>query len=160
MPIAAKGRSERREAIRQILQSRPAATQQQLVAALRARGLGATQSSISRDLRELGVVKTAKGYELAAHEDGGEQELAAVADLLRDVQPAGPYLVVIRTAIGAAQRVALALDRSAWPEIVGNVGGDDTVFTATPGAAAQKSLVARIHRIAGRPKHASRQLHE
>ena len=152
MPVTARGQAERREAIRQILLSRPAATQRQLVSALEARGLGATQSSISRDLRELGVVKTTRGYELARREQAGEDELAAVADLLRDVQPAGPHLVVIKTAIGAAQRVALALDRSAWPEIVGNVGGDDTVFTATQGAAAQRSLVARIGRIANRAK--------
>jgi transcriptional regulator of arginine metabolism len=149
VPVTARGQSERRDAIRQILLSQPAATQQQLVAALNARGLDATQSSISRDLRELGAVKTPRGYELAGSTSGSEQEFAAVADLLRDLKTAGPHLVVIKTAIGAAQRVALALDRSQWPEIVGNVGGDDTVFTATPNGAAQRSLLAKINRIAG-----------
>lgn len=148
VPVTAKGQSERRDAIRQMLLSRPAATQQQLVAALNARGLDATQSSISRDLRELGAIKTSRGYELTGTESGSEHEFAAVADLLRDLQTAGPHLVVIKTAIGAAQRVALALDRSSWPEIVGNVGGDDTVFTATPNGTAQRSLLARINRIA------------
>jgi transcriptional regulator of arginine metabolism len=56
--------------------------------------------------------------------------------------------LVIRTAIGAAQRVALALDRSDWPEMVGNIGGDDTVFVATESALAQKKLIARIERSA------------
>jgi transcriptional regulator of arginine metabolism len=149
VPVTASGPSERREAILQILLSRPAATQQQLVAALNARGLDATQSSISRDLRELGAIKTPRGYELAAANPDGEDELAAVAELLRDQKTAGPHLVVIRTAIGAAQRVALALDRSNWPEIVGNVGGDDTVFTATSNGTAQRRLLARINRIAG-----------
>lgn len=153
MPVTARGRSERRDAIRQILLSRPAATQQQLVAALNARGLDATQSSISRDLRELGAVKTSRGYELGGDAAGGEDEIAAVADLLRELQTAGPHLLVIKTAIGAAQRVALALDRSRWPEIVGNVGGDDTVFAATPNGTAQRSLLARINRIAGRARH-------
>ncbi len=60
--------------------------------------------------------------------------------------PAGSNLVVIRTAIGAAQRVALALDRSQWPEMVGNIGGDDTVFVATDSAAGQRTLIARIDR--------------
>ncbi len=95
-------------------------------------------------------MKTPQGYELpgAAAEHGNE--LAQVAQLLRDMAPAGPHLLVIKTAIGAAQRVALALDRSNWPEIVGNVGGDDTVFTATASAAAQRALLGRIHRASGR----------
>ena len=159
MPVTARGQSERRDAIRQILLSRPAATQQQLVAALNARGLDATQSSISRDLRELGAIKTARGYELAGSAAESEDEIAAVADLLRDLQTAGPHLVVIKTAIGAAQRVALALDRSNWPEIVGNVGGDDTVFTATPNGTAQRSLLARINRIAAGARRSPRALH-
>lgn len=150
MPLAAREQSRRREAIRQILLSRPAATQQQLVAALAASGFRATQSSVSRDLRELGAAKTNRGYELPRPEAASDDELRAVGDLLRDVATAGPHLVVIRTAIGAAQRVALALDRSAWPEIVGNVGGDDTVFTATRNAAAQRSVLARINRFAKR----------
>ena len=50
------------------------------------------------------------------------------------------------TAIGAAQRVALALDRSGWPEMVGNIGGDDTVFVACDTATNQKILIAKIER--------------
>ena len=60
------------------------------------------------------------------------------------MSPAGPNLLVIKTAIGAAQRVALALDRCGWPEIVGNIGGDDTVFAATATAADQRNLLTRI----------------
>ena len=70
------------------------------------------------------------------------------AELLRKISPAGPNLLVIQTAIGAAQRVALALDRCAWPEMIGNIGGDDTVFVATESALAQKNLIARIERSA------------
>jgi transcriptional regulator of arginine metabolism len=81
---------------------------------------------------------------------GGDSEVSSVADLLRNLSPAGPNLLVIKTAIGAAQRVALALDRCGWPEIVGNVGGDDTVFTATATAAAQRALLQKIYRAAGR----------
>ena len=58
----------------------------------------------------------------------------------------GRNLTVIRTAIGAAQRVALALDRSNWPEMIGNIGGDDTVFVASDSAAGQKILIAKIER--------------
>ncbi len=118
--------------------------------ALTSQGFHATQSSVSRDLRDLGAAKTGNGYVLPPGEAGGEEEIASVADLLRDLNPAGPNLLVIRTAIGAAQRVALALDRCGWPEIVGNVGGDDTVFTATATAGAQRALLRKITRAAGR----------
>jgi len=135
---------QRREAIREMLQQGPARNQQALVAKLLAAGFGATQSSISRDLRELGVIKTGQGYELPGGNKDDDEQLAAVADLLRNVQPAGPNLLIVKTAIGAAQRVALAFDRSNWPEIIGNIGGDDTVFVATESASAQKTLITRI----------------
>ena len=70
----------------------------------------------------------------------------SITEFLREITPAGPNLTVIKTAIGAAQRVALALDRSAWPEVVGNIGGDDTVFVASDSAASQKILIAKIER--------------
>jgi len=146
MPNTQQVQSERREAIRELLRGGPAETQQSVVAALRSQGFDATQSSVSRDLRELGAIKTASGYELGTSTASSDDEVAQVADLLRSMSPAGPNLLVIKTAIGAAQRVALALDRSDWPEIVGNVGGDDTVFVATTSAAAQRNLITRIDR--------------
>ena len=146
MPNSHQAQSKRREAIRRLLENGPAGNQQSVVAALLAQGFEATQSSVSRDLRELGAIKTSSGYELETSASDSDDEVAEVADLLRGLKPAGPNLLVIKTAIGAAQRVALALDRSGWPEIVGNVGGDDTVFTATTSAAAQRNLLARIDR--------------
>lgn len=148
MPNSSENQSQRRDAIRQLLQQRPAQTQQSLVEALVAEGLVATQSGVSRDLRELGAVKTARGYELPGVDETAEKQMADIAALLRKISPAGPNLLVIRTAIGAAQRVALALDRCDWPEMVGNIGGDDTVFVATDSALAQKNLIARIERSA------------
>ena len=138
----------RREAIRQLLLQRPAATQGSLVAALHDAGYTATQSSVSRDLRELGAIKTAAGYELPTGSQDDDEQFAAVAELLRTFQPAGPNLLVVKTAIGAAQRVALAFDRCNWPEVVGNIGGDDTVFVATESGMAQKNLITRIERAA------------
>lgn len=146
MPHSSEEQVLRRETIRQLLQSGPAGTQQALVEELNERGLVATQSSVSRDLKELGAIKTAEGYELPERETGDGDELRAVAEFLRGATPAGPNLLVIRTAVGAAQRVALALDRSEWPEMVGNIGGDDTVFIATDSAASQKILLAKISR--------------
>lgn len=150
MPLPAQTRTDRRETLRRLLAKHPATTQQALVDALTSAGYVATQSSVSRDLKDLGAVKTASGYELPRAAADAEDEVAQVASLLRNLQPAGANLLVIKTAIGAAQRVALALDRSRWPEIIGNVGGDDTVFTATPNAHAQRALIARINRATGR----------
>jgi transcriptional regulator of arginine metabolism len=150
MPNSHDIQLDRRQAIRQLLNTGPAATQQSLVDALLAQGFIATQSSVSRDLREIGAIKTSSGYTLPDRAVSGDEELAQVAELLRDLKGAGPNLLVVRTAIGAAQRVALALDRCGWPEIVGNVGGDDTVFTATTSAAAQRNLIARIGRATSR----------
>jgi transcriptional regulator of arginine metabolism len=146
MPISAKSQQERQDAIRAILATGPAATQQLLVDELIGRGFDATQSSVSRDLKVIGAIKTNAGYELVADVADGGREISGVAALLRGMEPAGPNLLVIRTAIGAAQRVALALDRCGWPEIVGNIGGDDTVFTATPSATAQRMLINKIER--------------
>ena len=145
MPNSPEIQSERQNAIRQILESGPAGTQRSLVDALIAKGFDATQSSVSRDLRELGAVKTADGYELPGG-PSNDNEVANVSGLLREIETAGPNLTVIKTAIGAAQRVALALDRSGWPEMVGNVGGDDTILVATKNASGQRSLLKKIER--------------
>ena len=144
MPPASQEQLQRRAAIRDLLTQGPAATQAWLVRALEDRGFGATQSSVSRDLRELGAIKTAAGYELPTDQSVDDAQVLAVADLLRSVQPAGSNLLVIHTGIGAAQRVALALDRSGWPGMVGTIAGDDTIFVATESAHAQKNLLARI----------------
>jgi transcriptional regulator of arginine metabolism len=147
MPNSPQDQLQRRETIRQLLLQAPASTQQQLVDELNERGHVATQSSVSRDLKDLGAIKTHQGYELPAADAPLGEELTGVAEFLRSVTPAGPNLTVIRTAIGAAQRVALALDRSGWPEMIGNIGGDDTVFVASGSAASQKILIAKIERV-------------
>ncbi|MEE8237394.1 MAG: hypothetical protein V3S67_03685, partial [Gammaproteobacteria bacterium] len=120
--------------------------QTELVQLLRAAGVHATQSSVSRDLKEMGAAKLNSGYSLPEllHRDN-EQQLTAVAEFVRDIRPAGPNLLVVITAIGAAQRVALTLDRLDWPEIVATLSGDDTIFIATTGAAQQRRLRSRLH---------------
>ena len=144
MPPTSEEQLQRRDAIRDLLLQQPAETQASLVRALGRLGLAATQSSVSRDLKEIGAIKTAHGYELPASNDPGDEQFAAIAELLRSITPAGSNLLVIRTAIGAAQRVALTLDRSGWPGMVGTIAGDDTIFVATASAHAQKNLITRI----------------
>lgn len=150
MPVTVQNQLDRRDAIRRLLESGPVANQQWLVDALSEQGLEATQSSVSRDLRELGAVKTASGYELLADAAVASRGIDEVAAMIRAARPAGAHLLVITTAVGAAQRVALELDRSGWPEIVGTVAGDDTIFVATSSADRQRVLRSRLDSEAGR----------
>ena len=143
MPNSAQEQAQRRAMLRELLLHGPANTQKTLVAALGTQGVHATQSSVSRDLKELGAIKTSNGYELPSDDDFSD-EMAAVAEFLREITPAGPNLTVIKTAVGAAQRVAVFLDRTGWPEIVGTLSGDDSIFVATRNAGEQRRLVAKL----------------
>ena len=121
----------RHEKIRQLIRDEEIHTQDELVKGLRRLGVRATQVTLSRDLHELGVAKTAAGYKVigesaVATEEKHELHRAA-KEFLRDVKRA-KNLVILRTAVGGAQPVALALDRENWPEVVGTIAGDDTIL--------------------------------
>ena len=94
----------------------------------------------------MGAAKLNSGYSLPELRHGdNEQQLKSVAEFIRDIRAAGPNLLVVITAIGAAQRVALTLDRLDWPEIVATLSDDDTIFIATTGAAQRRRLSSRLH---------------
>ncbi|MBV8201784.1 MAG: arginine repressor, partial [Acidobacteria bacterium] len=132
MPTDPELRDSRQRAIRAALARSPVANQAQLVTELRRQGIAATQSSVSRDLRDLGVARIGGRYvQRATAAEERDPRVAEVARLLRSVRPAGPYLTVVQTAVGAAQGVARAFDAAGWPEVVGSLAGDDTVFLAT-----------------------------
>ncbi len=117
------------------------ARQAELVALLHREGHDATQSSVSRDLRELGVVKGADRYLLPAVEDAlTPSHFETVRSFVKGYRAAGPTLTVLRTATGTAQSVAIALDKARWPEVVGTIAGDDTIFVATESGRAQRRL--------------------
>jgi transcriptional regulator of arginine metabolism len=135
----------RRRAIARLLRERPISRQSELVELLRAAGFVATQSSVSRDLRDLGVGKQGGRYTLPADSAPPDDEtLRSAAEFVRSIAAAGANLLVIRTAIGAAQRVALTLDRLNWPEVVGTLSGDDTIFVATTTLGHQRRLQRRL----------------
>ncbi len=148
MPTDLELRERRRRAIVELVSRARIASQEELLARLAARGIRATQPSVSRDLRDLGVAKAGGRYVLPATL-GEEQrdELADIADFVRDVRAAGSHLVVVVTTVGAAQTVAIALDHAGFPELVGTVAGDDTIFAATRNAAEQRRLLARLNRL-------------
>jgi transcriptional regulator of arginine metabolism len=101
------------------------------------RGIQVTQATVSRDIEELGLVKTRSGYRLpdAAEPPAPVQPTLQVIlkEFLRDARQAS-NLVLLKTHPGNAHSVAAALDAQDWPEVVGTVAGDDTVFVATPSA--------------------------
>ena len=146
MPTATvEQRHERRLAIVRLLREQTIERQSELVELLRAEGYGATQSSVSRDLKDMGAAKLKDGYSLPEDTmDGNGESLSQATEFVRDIKAAGPNLLVVTTAIGAAQRVAVHLDRTHWPEIVGTLSGDDTIFIATSGSSQQRRLRARL----------------
>jgi transcriptional regulator of arginine metabolism len=145
MPSATLEQHERRRAITRLLAEHPIQRQAELVELLRQEGFPATQSSVSRDLRDLGAAKMKNGYSLPKPtEVDNAQALQVVAEFVREIRTAGPNLLVIATAVGAAQRVAVTLDGIAWPEVVGTVSGDDTIFVATVGSTQQRRLRGRL----------------
>jgi transcriptional regulator of arginine metabolism len=146
MPTAtAQQQHERRQIIARLLAEHEITRQAQLVELLRAEGYPATQSSVSRDLRDLGAAKLKNGYSLPEpNEASNAESMVSVSEFIRDVRAAGPNLLVVTTAVGAAQRVAVTLDRIAWPEVVGTLSGDDTIFIATSSSTQQRRLRGRL----------------
>jgi transcriptional regulator of arginine metabolism len=136
----------RRAAILRILRESTVRNQDELVKALRKHGFDATQSSVSRDLRELGVAKAGDHY-IVPDDSLAINHFEAIANFVVDVRTAGPSLTVIKTTIGTAQSVAVAIDKSNWPEVVGTISGDDTIFIATEDAREQRKLVNRLREI-------------
>tara|TARA_B100001093_G_C26177465_1_gene738370 strand:+ start:18 stop:488 length:471 start_codon:yes stop_codon:yes gene_type:complete len=135
---------KRREALKQLLSKSDSQTQKMLVIALNKLGYKSTQSSVSRDLKELSAIKSSEGYKLPEENKINGNHFAQVKDLLLAMFPAGPNLLVVSTVVGGAQRVALAFDRCNWPEVIGSIGGDDTVFVATQSGSSQKSIISKI----------------
>lgn len=140
----------RRDAIVRLLADGAVRRQQDLVRLLRKEGYAATQSSISRDLREIGVLK-ARGRYLLPPPDvvRANGKFNALAQFVQQIRRAGPCLTVVKTSTGAAQSVAVAIDKAQWPEVVGTLSGDDTIFIATSGARAQSGIVTRLREMFG-----------
>jgi len=151
MPRNSRGNQEaRRKVLKHLIRRRRLSTQQDLVGALEEKGYAITQSSLSRDLQFLGARKIDGVYRVLSEAEVGEQtgqdypSLTELEPFVRAVRAAGPNLLVVATASGLAQTVALALDSMSMPEVVGTIAGDDIVFVATPSRAAQRLLQDRF----------------
>ena len=126
-------------------------TQEELVAALAKEGWDVTQSSVSRDIAALGLTKLDGAYHRSPPDERrtiDPNELRIREGVLR-ADPAGDALVVLRTPPGDANGVAVAIDRLAWPEVVGTLAGDDTIFVATQNKTTQQRILRQVRRLAG-----------
>ncbi|MFP5245847.1 MAG: arginine repressor [Thermoanaerobaculia bacterium] len=150
----------RREEILLIVAQTAVHSQDELLAALRKRGFRVTQPTLSRDLRELGLVKTPNGYvspsalaPVAAFQPRESRE-HRFEQLVRDSvlsAEAAMNMVVIKTPVAAAQPVASAIDAMPIDDALGTIGGDDTIFICFRTPAAAASFARRVHEIAGLP---------
>jgi transcriptional regulator of arginine metabolism len=102
-------------------------------------GLETTQVTLSRDVRELGLLKTPEGYRQMGAASHGPDLAMVAAEFLQDVR-AAQNLVVLRTSPGNANALAVAIDKQNWPEIVGTIAGDDTVLIVAPDTATASKL--------------------
>ena len=124
-------KSYRQGQILKLIRAKRINTQEELAYELRALGIAATQVTLSRDIRDLRLAKTHDGYREMAGEEGGPQFAMLAGEFLLDVRCA-QNLVVLRTAPGHANSVAVALDNEEWPEVVGTIAGDDTILVIAP----------------------------
>lgn len=158
MHKSADPRDTRRERILRVLARRRVRNQAELRELLRRDGIAVNQATLSRDLRDLGVVKGKDGYEAPAAVAPDPQSTTlwhAVHGWLLDAV-AAQNLVVLRTPAGAAQALALALDRAAGEpgalaSIVGTIAGDDTVLAVCPDGPKARALARRLLQLRGAP---------
>ena len=134
---------DRQQRILGLIQASAIGTQEDLRMLLENSGVPATQSSVSRDLEELGVVKQHGHYTLPRTNG------AATRGLL-SLDHAGDSLVIARTIPGLASAVAVEIDAAALPEIVGTIAGEDTIFVAVRESKAQRTVIKRIWELFGK----------
>jgi transcriptional regulator of arginine metabolism len=133
---------ERQKKILNLIRAKRIGTQEMLRAHLERSGVPVTQSSVSRDLEELGVIKHHGAYALPQANGG-----SAVGLLSLDV--AGDVLVIARCLPGRASAVAVEIDDAGLPEIVGTLAGEDTIFIAVRDQKAQRAAIKKIWELIG-----------
>jgi transcriptional regulator of arginine metabolism len=124
-------KSFRQGQILKIIRDKAIYTQDELARELGQVGIQTTQVTLSRDMREIGLVKTPDGYRQLPTEASGPQLADVANEYLLDIRVA-QNLVVLRTSPGNARPLAVAVDREELPEVIGTVAGDDTVLVITP----------------------------
>ena len=147
--------SRRQGAILDIIDAEPLRSQEDLRVRLRAAGFEATQATISRDIKALGLVKRAgdgayqrQGSEIPNPAGAMTALERATSEFVRRVDRV-QQLVVVRTGAGQAQALAGAIDRARLPEMVGTIAGDDTILVIARDQRRAVALVKRLGSYAG-----------
>ncbi|MCB0327263.1 MAG: hypothetical protein KDD52_06565 [Bdellovibrionales bacterium] len=125
-----KQKKKRQETLRYIIQNKSLKKQEELASELSAQGFSATQTTISRDLVEMGVYKASGIYQLPQDQHHPNYFKEEMKKTLHSVMPAGPYMLVLKTDLGGAPKLSVEVEKQAWQGIVGVLAGDDTVFVA------------------------------
>ena len=138
----------RQRAVLDVLKHGTIASQDDLQRHLRRRGFKVGQATLSRDIHELGLIKTAEGYGISNGDQrpepaGVPAAMRLVREFVTEVREA-QNLIVVKTAAGSAQPVASALDAENWPELVGTVGGDDTILVISQSKKNARKLALRL----------------
>ena len=130
--------------ILKLIRAKRILTQEDLARELKeSTGIQATQVTLSRDIRDLGLLKTPQGYRQVSETPPGPGLETAVSEFLQDARVA-QNLIVLRTSPGNANALAVALDKQAWPEVVGTLAGDDTILVVTPDASTAAKLRQKL----------------
>jgi transcriptional regulator of arginine metabolism len=142
-------REHRRRRILELVAARDLRTQEELSEALATAGREATQSSVSRDIAALGLVKIDGVYRRPprANRPRGHPDVDRISEAVISVESAGDALIVLKTPPGEANHVAVGLDRLSWREIVGTIAGDDTIFVAVRDRAAKARMLLRLKKL-------------
>jgi transcriptional regulator of arginine metabolism len=141
-------RRKRQLKILELITTRAINTQEELAEALAGAGWDVTQSSVSRDIAALRLVKVGGAYRRPPQGVAAKNpdERRIVEGVLTS-EPAGDALIVLHTPPGEANRVAVALDRLAWPDVVGTIAGDDTIFMAVKDTTAQRRVMREVRKL-------------
>jgi transcriptional regulator of arginine metabolism len=141
-------RRKRHLKILELITTRAIRTQDELAEALASEGWEVTQSSVSRDIAALRLVKSGGAYRrptrAATPADPDERR---IAEGVLTIDHAGDALIVLHTPPGEANRVAVAIDRLAWPDVVGTIAGDDTIFLAVKNPLAQRKVAGEVRKL-------------
>ncbi len=131
--------SERREKVAAVLRANPSLTQEELANELQREDISVTQSTLSRDLQELGIVKRGGTYHFLNAASTALQQAG-----VKTAEAAGVNLIVVKTEIAAAQRVGVVLDGMNLAGLVGTIAGDDTLFLAVSDTQSQSDILSQL----------------
>ncbi|MEA2705803.1 MAG: transcriptional regulator of arginine metabolism [Gemmatimonadaceae bacterium] len=154
--LSMANKRERHDTILEIIGARVVSSQEDLRKLLLQRGWDVTQATLSRDLRELRLarVPTPEGARYAITDGSIEESRAALDTLLPQLflrLDGVSEMLVLRTVPGGAQPIAAALDGEGWSDILGTVGGDDTILIICRSVAARDRVMRRLRSMAGEP---------